>query len=282
MTRVDPWDRPVAEGADARVLTLPDPAAVSLEAARRIAEALAAADSERGRADWATTGGSSVVGIYRALTETSLMELMPWGRLHMWWGDDRYVPRDHPLSNVKPFDDIVAGIALGEEGTAGGGWPGEPLPFDQIHPFRAGEAIASGRGPAWGASAMSDELKAAGLATSDGWPVFDVLLIGVGPDGHLLSVFPGSPAIGSTELAMAIPAPTHIEPHLPRLTLNPAVIGAARQVLVVATGAAKAQVLGEIFGPTRDPKRWPAQLALGDNATWILDAAAAASLPPRP
>ena len=108
-----------------------------------------------------------------------------------------------------------------------------------------------------------------------------MLLLGVGRDGHLLSVFPGSPAIGSAELAMAIPAPTHIEPHVPRLTLNPAVIGAARQVLVVATGAAKASVLGEIFGPTRDPARWPAQLALRDNATWILDEASAAGLPPR-
>lgn len=271
----------MAESTKAGVVVRSDPAAVSLEAAQRVAEALAAAGAERGRADWATTGGSSVVGIYRALTETALMELVPWGRLHMWWGDDRYVPRDHPLSNVKPFDDIVAGIALGEEGTAGGGWPGEPLPFDQIHPFRAGEAIATARGPEWCASALADELRAAGPATSSGWPVFDVLLLGVGRDGHLLSVFPGSSAIGSAELAMAIPAPTHIEPHVPRLTLNPAVIGAARQVLVVATGAAKASVLGVIFGPTRDPARWPAQLALRDNATWILDEAAAAGLPPR-
>lgn len=258
-----------------------DPAAASLEAARRIGEGLSAAGAERGRAHWATTGGSSVVGIYRALTETALAERMPWEVLHVWWGDDRYVPRDHPVSNVKPFDDIVLGIARGEEGQAGGSSPGAPIPVDQIHPFRAGEAIATARGPAWCASALADELRAVGPAASGDWPVFDVLLLGVGRDGHLLSVFPGSPAIGSADLAIAIAAPTHIEPHVPRLTLNPAVVGAARQVLVVATGAAKASVLGEILGPTRDPSRWPAQLALREGATWILDEAAAAGLPPR-
>jgi 6-phosphogluconolactonase len=270
----------VADGAGPEIVVVADAGAASLEAARRIAEALAAADAERRRADWATTGGSSVVGIYRALTETALMELMPWPRLNVWWGDERYVPRDHPLSNAKPFDDIVAGIALGEEGTAGGGWPGEPLPVDQIHPFLAGEGIATGRGPGWAASAMADELRAQGPALDgEGWPILDVLLLGVGPDGHILSVFPGSPALGAADLAMAISAPTHIEPHVERLTLNPAVVGAARHVVVVATGSAKATVLGEVFGSTRDPSRWPAQLALRSGATWILDADAAANLP---
>ena len=65
------------------------------------------------------------------------------------------------------------------------------------------------------------------------------------------------------------------------MTLNPAVVGAARQVVIVVTGPDKAAVLGDIFGPTRDPSRWPAQLALRAGATWILDAAAAANLPPR-
>jgi 6-phosphogluconolactonase len=264
------------------VVVAADPAAASLEAAQRIAEALASSADARGRADWATTGGSTVTGIYRALTEADLVERMPWARLHVWWGDDRYLPRDHPLSNVKPFDDIVLGIALGEEGVAGGHRAGVPLPIDQIHPFRAGEAIASDRGSAWCAMALAEELRSAGPEPDgDGWPAFDVLLLGVGGDGHLLSVFPGSPALGSAELALAIPAPTHIGPHVERITLNPAVVGAARQVVVAATGAAKAPVLGQIFGPTHDPDRWPAQLAIRAGATWILDEAAAAELPTR-
>jgi 6-phosphogluconolactonase len=269
----------VVDLAEPTVVVTADAAAAELEAARRIAETLASADAERGRTDWATTGGSSVVGIYRALTASPLMELMPWPRLHVWWGDERYVPRDHPLSNAKPFDDIVAGIARGEEGMAGGGWPGEPLPYDHIHPFRAGEAIATDRGQEWCAAAMADELRSVGPVTEDDWPVFDVLLLGVGADGHVLSVFPGSPAIGSADLTLAIPAPTHIEPHVPRLTLNPEVIRVARSVVLVATGAAKAAVLGEVFGSIRDPNRWPAQLALRGGATWILDEEAAANLP---
>jgi 6-phosphogluconolactonase/Glucosamine-6-phosphate isomerase/deaminase len=114
--------------------------------------------------------------------------------------------------------------------------------------------------------------------TEGGWPVFDLILLGVGADGHLLSVFPGSAAFESQELAMAIPAPTHIDPHVERVTLNPAVIGVARGVLVVVGGAAKAAVLAEILGDLHDPSRLPGQLARREGATWIVDAAAAASL----
>ena len=199
--------------------------------------------------------------------------------MHVWWGDDRYVPRDHPLSNVKPLDDILLAIGLAEEGVAGGRGPGIPLPAGNVHPFLTGEAIGGARGPAWCAAALADELTGAPLATDGRWPVFDLLLLGVGADGHVLSVFPGSAALGAAELALAIPAPSHIEPRVERVTLNPAVVGVARHVLVVATGAAKADVLADVFGQTRDPSRWPAQLARRSGATWILDAAAAASLP---
>ena len=113
-----------------------------------------------------------------------------------------------------------------------------------------------------------------------GWPSFDLLVLGVGGDGHILSVFPGSTALDAADLAMAIPAPTHIEPHVQRVTMNPAVVAAARRVLVLVTGSAKAPVVGEVFGASRDPGRWPAQLALRDGATWILDEAAAARLAP--
>jgi 6-phosphogluconolactonase len=256
-----------------------DPAMVASTAAERIAATLAQAVKERGRADWATTGGSSAVGIYRRLVAAPLRDAVPWPGVHVWWGDDRYVPRDHPLSNVKPLDDVLLAIGLTEEGQAGRTWAGVPLPPANLHPFRTGEAIGASQGASWCAAELADELRGANLATKDDWPVFDLLVLGVGADGHVLSVFPGSPALGAAELALAIPAPTHIEPHIERVTLNPAVVGSARRVLVVATGAGKAAVLGEVFGAARDPARWPAQLARRAGATWILDAAAAAGLP---
>ena len=94
-------------------------------------------------------------------------------------------------------------------------------------------------------------------------------------------MFPGSTAFDSTELALAIPAPTHIEPHVERVTLNPALVGVARELLAVVTGDEKAPVLAEVFGPERDPRRWPAQVARRDGAVWVLDEAAASRLPNR-
>jgi 6-phosphogluconolactonase len=208
-----------------------------------------------------------------------LIDAVPWAAVHAWWGDDRYVPRDHPLSNVKPFYDVLLDIADSEEGTADSDAHGVPLPVENIHPFPTNEAIGESRGAAWCAAALADELRAAELPSVEGWPAFDLMLVGIGGDGHLLSVFPGSSAFDSSEVALAIPAPTHIEPHVERVTLNPALIGVARQVIVVANGADKAPVLGAIFGPERDPRRWPAQLARRAGAIWILDEAAAASLP---
>ena len=253
------------------------PAAGAALAADRIARALRAAVDARGRADWATSGGSTPVGIYQRLSAAPHVDEIPWNRVHVWWGDDRYVPRDHPASNVKAFDDIMLAASADEEGTAGTRGI-RPIPLDNVHPFPMGEAIGEDRGAAWAASTLADELRRAPLDRVDGWPVFDLVIVGVGPDGHLLSVFPGSSAIDSAELALAIPAPTHIEPHVERVTLNPAILGVAREVLVAAFGADKAPVLASVLGPERDPRRWPAQLAARDGATWILDEASASRL----
>jgi 6-phosphogluconolactonase len=252
-------------------------------AAERIAASLADAVAARGRADWATTGGSTVVGIYRALADTDLRNRVPWGAVHVWWGDDRYVPRDHPLSNVKPFDDIMLALAYTQGGEVGLGTIGAPtpvpIPLDQVHVFPTSAAIGEARGAAWCASQIANELRTRGPAAVDGWPVFDLLLLGVGPDGHLLSVFPRSPALASQDLALAVPAPTHVEPHVERVTLNPAIVGTARQVIAVVTGEAKAQVVGDVFSSSTEPSRLPAQLARRAGATWILDEAAASKLP---
>ncbi len=264
--------------AEPELVVVADPEEAAALAAARIAAALTQSVAERGRADWATTGGSAPIGIYRHLVAAPLRNAIPWEAVHIWWGDDRYVPRDHPLSNVKPLDDILLAIGATEEGQAAGAPAGVPLPQENLHPFRTSEAIGGSRGAASCAAALAEELRGAGLTAEGGWPVFDLILLGVGVDGHLLSVFPGSAAFDSEELALAIPAPTDIDPQVERVTLNPAVIGVARRALVVAGGAGKAAVLADIFGEDHDPRRWPGQLARRERATWIVDAAAAASL----
>jgi 6-phosphogluconolactonase len=262
----DPAGGPGAVG-EPELLVVADPDEAAAVAADRIATILADAVAARGRADWATTGGSAPIGIYRRLTEPPLRDAVPWDRVHVWWGDDRFVPRDHPLSNVLPFDDILLDPDHGVR-----------IPVENLHPFRTGEAIGAGWDAAWAAVTLAGELRAAEPPLRDGWPVLDLILVGIGGDGHLLSVFPGSTALDSTDWALAIAAPTHIEPHVARVTLNPALLAVARHVLAVAHGASKAAVLGEVFGPDRDARRWPAQLARRPGATWILDAAAAARL----
>ena len=105
---------------------------------------------ERGRADWATTGGSTPVGIYRRLAGPPLRDDVPWPTVHVWWGDDRFVPRDHPLSNVKPFDDILLDVATAEDGHARArGTSGRARSRStNVHPFPTSEAIGAARGAA--------------------------------------------------------------------------------------------------------------------------------------
>jgi 6-phosphogluconolactonase len=273
-----------------RIEILANPDAVAEVAAQRIASALSGAVEERGRADWATTGGSAPIGIYRELAQSPLRGAVPWADVHVWWGDDRFVPRDHPLSNVLPFDQVLlratALAGLSGEGESAidvevGNQAGAMVPASNIHAMSMATAIGRGEGPAWVATTYEEELRAARLPESDGVPVFDVILAGIGGDGHILSVFPGPTVFdASAEPWVAgIPAPEHIEPHVARVSLNPAFLAAARLVLVVVAGAAKAEVLANVLGATRDPSRWPSQHARRPNAVWLLDEAAAAKLP---
>jgi 6-phosphogluconolactonase len=271
-----------------RIEVLDDPEATSRAAATAIAEALAAAVRERGRADWVTTGGSTPVGIYRELAVAPLRDAVPWHAVNVWWGDDRFVPRDHPLSNVLPLDQVLVSSAAraGLSGTGEyavdvdlGTEPGVTLPVSNIHAPRMGEAIASGAGLEWVAEEYADRIRDAGLPTADGLPIFDIVLVGIGPDGHVLSVFPGSPLLDSKAWVSAVPAPTHVEPHVARVSLNPRILELARLPMVVAHGAGKAAILTTVLGGERDVRKWPAQLARRDGAVWFLDRAAAANLP---
>jgi 6-phosphogluconolactonase/glucosamine-6-phosphate isomerase/deaminase len=266
------------------IVTLADPEACSLAAAERIIESLEVAIDTRGEAHWATTGGSTPGGIYRHLAGP-LREEIDWRKVRLWWTDDRFVPEDHPLSNVKiALDQLLDASAYsGGSGTGASGadvlagrQPGVPIRAVDVHPFPTGQAIGEGRDPDWCAARYVSELRADGPdENDDGIPVFDLMLLGVGPDGHILSVFPNSEAFDEELWALGVPAPTHVEPHVPRVTLNPSLVGAAHEVVVVSHGEGKAEILRDVLRGPLEPRRLPAQLARRPGATWFIDRAAA-------
>jgi 6-phosphogluconolactonase len=258
----DSADLPLPDRGEPTLVVLPSPAVVAREAADRIAAALTTAIEARGRADLCTTGGSTVIPIYRLLASSPRSETIPWSRVHAWWGDDRFVPRGHPESNVTPLDLVLTGRG------------GVPLPAANVHPFPVGAALAAGHDAAWCAEMYAAQM-AVGLRVGPGnWPVFDLAIVGIGSDAHLLSCFPESDALDSLAWTVAIPAPTHIGPHIPRMTVNPRLLEAS-PTLAVTWGGAKAAAFGSIFGPIRDDRRWPAQRLRRPGATWLVDEAAA-------
>jgi 6-phosphogluconolactonase len=262
---------PAPNQGEPELTVVADPDAAASHAAERIAAALVAAVELRGRADFCTTGGNTPIPIYRLLAHAPLVDAIPWPLVHFWWGDDRFVPRGHPESNVTSLDDVLLGGGEGEPGSA-------PLPSANIHPYPTTQAIAGHHDNRWCAAQYAEEM-AGHLPLADGnWPAFDLILVGVGDDGHLLSVFPDSGALDSFTWTMGIPAPQHIGPHLPRMTINPRMLEAA-PVLVVTWGESKADALGHVFGETRDDRRWPVQRTRRPGAAWIVDEAAAARIP---
>jgi 6-phosphogluconolactonase len=271
-----------------QVEVLEDADAVAERAALHVVELLHAGELERDEIHVALTGGSSAVPLYRRLEEPALRDRIDWDRVHLWWGDERYVPIDHPLSNAglayAALLDI--GVATDESGQGGsstdiaaGELPGVSLPASNIHPFPVDHVLREAGDPASAAERYADELRRIVPTDGEGVPIFDLVLLGVGPDGHILSIFPGSEALQEdAPLALAVPAPTHVEPHVPRLTLNPRILEVARSVLLMATGSSKADVLAKVLEGPFDPLRLPAQLAVRSNARWLLDRAAATRL----
>jgi len=250
------------------VRVLDDAQGVAEAAAERVIEAAAAAVKARGIFHLCTTGGSTPAALYRALREPSRGRRMPWAQTQIWFGDDRFVPRVDPLSNVAPLD---AGLLS----ASADGAP-SPLSPSAVHPWPTAAADAT-----TAVSAYLGELRAADVPhTPSGFPIFDLVLIGIGGDGHCLSVFPDSPlALEGAPIAAGVPAPTHIEPQVPRLSFSLGALTSAREVLALAPGAAKAEALARIFRDRTAIVDAPAKSALIPTATWLLDTASAASLP---
>ncbi len=259
------------------IVVRPGHAGAATAVAQRLADALADGARRRGRADFASTGGSTPALIYRALLAEPVRDRVPWDVLHVWVGDDRFVPRGDPECNMGAIDRILL------PGDARRGLAPAPLDPARVHPWPTDAALAAGETPAACAARFEETLRAALPADAAGRPVFDAVLVGIGPDGHLLSVFPGSAAFDAPGWATWAPAPTHVEPHLDRVTLTPLALDATPALVVGVFGAGKAGIVGELLGtdpagPEWDERRLPALRARRAGAVWVLDTATAAGL----
>jgi 6-phosphogluconolactonase len=273
---------------ETQVIVLADEHAVALAACERTAADLNAAIADRGEAHLVLTGGSSAVALYRELAQPRWRDAVDWSRVHLWWGDDRFVPSDHPDSNAGlAYRLLMAWSArLGESGIGGqsddvraGVMSALEIPAANVHPIQMEMTIGHSDSPESAAQRYAEEIERFVSLDDRGLPMFDVIHLGVGPDGHTLSVFPGSAALAEdSPLVVSIPAPDHVEPHLRRVTLAPRILRAAGTVIVMSSGTAKSEILASVLGTERDVQRWPAQSAALPNAVWLLDEAAAAKL----
>lgn len=233
-----------------RATIAPDAAAAAGLAARRMASALAEAIEARGAAHLALAGGNTPRAAYEALA--ALVE--DWGGVHLWFGDERCVEPDDPASNYRMVrESLLSHI---------------PIPEAQVH------RIAGELGAESAAERYEGELRATiGPAAPDaGIPELDLALQGLGEDGHTASLFPGSDPLDARG-ALCLPVHGSPKPPPDRVTMSLELLGAARAVVVLASGAGKAgAVRGIQAGPSRAV---PASLLPADRTELVLDEAAA-------
>lgn len=240
-----------------RVVVAADPAALTDAATALVRRVLARAIEERGACHVALAGGKTPKGVYERLAMAG-EPAIDWTRVHVAFGDERMVPPDHPESNY-----AMARAALLDR---------VPIPAAQVIRVRGELAAANDAANAY-AAALST---AFGLGVR---PVFDLVLLGIGADGHTASLFPDTPALYETgRIAVANQAP--VEPSR-RVTLTFPVLNAARAVVILTSGDDKAPAVARALAPEGDWEDCPVRAvrpATG-TLTWLLDAAAAAGLP---
>lgn len=235
-----------------RFTVLPNADAVAAEAADRFVAVARDAIEERGAFRVALSGGGTPKQVYPLILEPGRRDEVDWSRVDFFWGDERAVPPDHPESNFG----VAYGMLISQ------------LPDvrpERIHRMQA-------EAPDLDAAALSyeSELRLAFDARADKPPAFDLIWLGMGPDGHTASLFPGSAALDEAQRwAVANWAP---EQDAWRMTLTFPVLAAAREVLFVVTGADKVGALREVRDGSSD---LPAARVAGDAVEWLVDRAAA-------
>ena len=237
------------------VIVLPAKAEVTRAAADRVVAAAASSIGARGRFTFALSGGSTPRALFELLASEAYRSRVDWARTDVCFGDERCVPPDDPQSNYR-----MAREALLEHVPA------------RVHRMRGEDE------PAAAASAYERELRELLGAT----PRVDLVLLGMGDNGHTASLFPGLHAVEERERWVV--AEYVAEVSMWRLTVTPVVLNASAEVLFLVAGADKAAMLHRVLEGPRDARALPAQVVAPQDGrlTWLVDAAAAAALEQRP
>lgn len=247
------------------VVVLRTAAELAADVAARVAVTLADAQQRRSRAALALTAGSIMEQVWTELGKPGTAQEVDWSRVDVFWGDERFVPHDSPDRNDVPAQKLLFGknpfsAARQFSMPASDGEYGEDL-----------DAAAAGYARTLHDARRGDD--------QDDVPSFDVVLLGMGPDGHCCSLFPRHPGLDDSSAAV-IPVRNSPKPPPLRLSLSFAGLNTANEIWVVASGSAKADAAAKALGGG-DRSEVPVAGARGRLRTlWLLDAEAAANLPP--
>jgi 6-phosphogluconolactonase len=230
---------------------------LSQAAAELFAQQAKAAIEARGRFSVALAGGKTPQKTYELLARSPLRDRIAWKHVHVFWGDERCVSIEDPRSNA-----LMARTALLDR---------VPVPPAQIHPIQCAVSPED--------AARRYELLLRSFL-GPGPPGLDLILLGLGEDGHTASLFPHKPVLAETDRWVAAVYPA--EQGLHRVTLTPVIINRAATVVFLVSGASKAEVLREVLEGPQAPLRLPAQLiepqSNGGESYWLVDRDAASKL----
>ncbi|MCE9544265.1 MAG: 6-phosphogluconolactonase [Planctomycetia bacterium] len=269
------------------VFVVRDPTELAATAADWFAELAHAAVAARGRFTVALAGGSTPEGLYRELARRTLAAGkseggagVPWSDVHIYFGDERYVPHDDPQSNFRMArETLLEHVPIPPAHVF-------PMPTDAAQPADAAtvyERILAAdfktslplrEGPGEGKSVAPPNAS----TTAQQFPQFDLILLGMGPDGHTASLFPGTAAVHEQQRWVVAPWVEKFNTF--RITLTPPVLCAARDVLFLVSGASKADVLHNVLEGPYQPDVFPCQVVrpAPGRLRWLIDQPAAAKL----
>ncbi|MBE3564849.1 MAG: 6-phosphogluconolactonase [Thermogemmatispora sp.] len=240
-----------------RIAIYPDSESLSQEAARLVIRLAQEAIVTHGRFTLALAGGSTPRKLYSLLASDPYRGQIDWTRVDIFWSDERCVPPDHPESNYRMAYEVMLSKL--------------PIPAANIHRMPAEQADRQ-------AAAESYAAELRRVFGTAGVPVFDLIQLGMGPEGHTASLFPHQAALHERErLVLPVSVP---KPPPERLTFTPPILQAARHILFLVTGSDKAEAVRAVLEDQGSPDDYPARLvhAAAGEVAWLLDTAAAAAL----